>query len=269
MPTWCAIFSLMKIAFEKYQGSGNDFILIDDRQGFFPESDLEKISFLCHRHFGIGSDGLMLIRGHREVDFEMIFFNPDGSRSLCGNGSRCAVHLAKALGIAGNEGEFETTDGTHAYRSDQMGEIAIRMHDISKNQHYFNHRFIHTGSPHLIVNKKDVDHVDVVLEGRTLRNNPAFADMKGSNINFVSPMGPNSFGVRTYERGVEDETLSCGTGVTAVAIAMALDGLVENEAEIHTHGGVLKVRFHKDGNKFTDIWLSGPVNHVYSGVIDA
>ncbi len=259
----------MKVAFEKYQGSGNDFILIDDRQRIFPEADIEKISFLCHRHFGVGSDGLMLIRDHQDVDFEMVFFNPDGSRSLCGNGSRCAAHFAKALGIAHEEGEFETTDGIHQYRFEKAGEVAIQMHDISKNEHFLDHRFINTGSPHLIVKTDDVDYVDVVAEGRALRNNPIFADMKGSNINFVSPIDSNSFGVRTYERGVEDETLSCGTGVTAVALAMALDGLIENEAEIHTHGGVLKVRFQKDGNKFTDIWLSGPVSHVYSGVIDA
>jgi diaminopimelate epimerase len=257
----------MKIAFEKYQGTGNDFIIIDDRSRSFPDQDIELISRLCHRHFGIGSDGLMLIRDSDQTDFEMVFYNPDGSKSLCGNGSRCAVAYANKLGIANDEGKFLTTDGIHAYKLTGEAQVAIHMHDVSMMDSLEGHRFIHTGSPHLIVQTPDVDQVDVVTLGRQLRYRAAFKEMGGTNVNFVSDMGEACFGVRTYERGVEGETLSCGTGVTAVALAMAMEGKADALAEIHTHGGVLKVHFKMDDNKFTDIWLEGPVGYVFSGEI--
>ncbi len=259
----------MTIAFEKYQGTGNDFILINDTNSEFPEKEIEKISLLCHRHFGIGSDGLMLLQKSEVADFKMVFFNPDGSKSLCGNGSRCAVHFAERLGLAGKSRTFETTDGTHEYRFINEKQIGIRMHDISDHTTFLGHTFIHTGSPHLSVNVDDVDAVDVYGRGRALRFDPVFEHLQGTNVNFVSAMGGNAFGVRTYERGVENETLSCGTGVTAVALAKALEGSISSEAEIHTHGGVLKVRFEKNGNNFNNIWLEGPVAHVFSGEINA
>jgi diaminopimelate epimerase len=260
----------MNLVFEKYQGTGNDFVVIDDRKLTFPETDLEFIVHLCHRKFGVGSDGLMLIRNHPDADFEMVFFNPDGSRSLCGNGSRCAVHFAERLGLAGKKGTFITTDGAHDYEiMPADGRIAISMHNVSDSQILMGHMFIHTGSPHLIVEVSDVDSIDVFEQGRTLRYDGSFQSMNGVNVNFVEEMSEGCFGVRTYERGVENETLSCGTGVTAVALAMALKGKATENAEIHTHGGVLEVQFHKNGNKFTGIRLIGPVQHVFSGVLHA
>ncbi len=260
----------MSLGFEKYQGTGNDFVVIDDRQLIFPESNLPLVQKICNRKFGVGSDGLMLVRNHPEADFEMVFFNPDGSRSLCGNGSRCAVHFSRKLGMAAEIGTFTTTDGVHNYKVDPTtGIIAIGMHDVKKHSYAKGYRFIHTGSPHLIVNVDDIDHVDVLHEGVDLRRAAEFEQINGTNVNFVSEIGSGSFRVRTYERGVEAETLSCGTGVTAAAIAMALDGRATDQAEFHTQGGVLQVRFKKAGNNFTDIWLVGPVQHVFSGIFYA
>jgi diaminopimelate epimerase len=209
----------------------------------------------------------MLIRDSDHADFEMVFYNPDGSKSLCGNGSRCAVAYANKLGIAGDEGKFLTTDGIHAYKLIGQDQVAIHMRDVSTMDSIEGHRFIHTGSPHLIVQTPDVDQVDVEALGRQLRYRDSFKDMGGTNVNFVSDMGEACFGVRTYERGVEGETLSCGTGVTAVALAMGLEGKASDHAEIQTHGGVLQVDFKMANNKFTDIWLKGPVAHVFSGEV--
>ncbi len=260
----------MSLVFEKYQGTGNDFVVIDDRKLSFPENNLEFVMHICNRKFGVGSDGLMLIRNHPDADFKMVFFNPDGSKSLCGNGSRCAVHFAERLGVAGTKGTFITTDGLHTYEIIQAdGRIAISMHDVADSKVLKGHKFIHTGSPHLIVEVSDVDSTNVFAEGRALRYDRCFDSMNGVNVNFVEEISAGCFGVRTYERGVENETLSCGTGVTAVAIAMALEGKAIERAEIHTHGGVLEVQFHQNGNKFTGIRLIGPVQHVFSGVLHA
>lgn len=259
----------MKIAFEKYHGTGNDFIAIDHRNGALDGLTTERIQQMCQRRFGIGSDGLMLIREATRADFEMIFFNPDGSQSLCGNGSRCAVVFAQKLGLAGSSGTFLTTDGMHAYRLLDNGQVAIQMRDVGLPAKVRKHRFIDTGSPHLVVKTKDVDQVNVLKHGRRLRHLAAFEDRGGTNVNFVAPLGENAVGVRTYERGVEAETLSCGTGVTAVALALAADGMAHSPVEVHTHGGVLQVAFSRVDKGFEDIWLTGPVTHVYSGEIDA
>lgn len=259
----------MKIAFEKYHGTGNDFIAIDNRNGAHNGLKTETIQRWCRRRFGIGSDGLMLIQESKTADFEMVFFNPDGSKSLCGNGSRCAVVFAKKLGLARQSGTFLTTDGLHAYRILDNDVVAIQMRDVGRPVKVRKHRFLDTGSPHLVVKSKDVDQVNVLKHGRRLRHLPAFEDRGGTNVNFAAPLGENEIGVRTYERGVEAETLSCGTGVTAVALALASDGITGSPVKVHTHGGVLQVEFVQTEEGFEGVWLTGPVSHVYSGEIDA
>lgn len=260
----------MKINFEKYQGTGNDFVLIDDRNSAFPEDNIDLIKHICSPKFGVGSDGLMLIRTSSEADFEMIFFNPDGSKSMCGNGSRCAVHYAHKNGLAAESGSFITTDGAHKYKVISNDLIAIEMRDVRNPEKHSDHWFIDTGSPHLIIEVPNADKIDVIREGRKWRNEAVFIPINGTNVNFVSDiLDSGSFRVRTYERGVESETLSCGTGVTAVALAMNLEEKVEKRAEIETKGGNLSVQFQRDGAHFKNIWLEGPVKFVFSGQIDA
>ncbi len=258
------------IKFEKYHGTGNDFVLIDDREKTFPENNLNLIKHLCRSKFGIGSDGLMLIRNSAEADFEMVFFNPDGSKSLCGNGSRCAAHFAHKMGIASTSGTFVTTDGAHKYTVLENEIITVEMRNVHNPEKHGGHWFINTGSPHLIVFVRDVDAVDVIADGRNFRNNAVYIPIGGTNVNFVSKIHDSGmYKVRTYERGVESETLSCGTGVTAVALALNLEGKAEKRAELETKGGNLIVDFERDGAHFRNIWLQGPAKFVFSGVIDA
>ncbi len=259
----------MTVPFEKYQGTGNDFVVIDNRSGQLSGITTEQVNFLCHRKFGIGSDGLMLIQNCDEADFEMVFFNPDGSKSLCGNGSRCAVVFAERLGLAGKEGKFITTDGAHKYRILDSELVAVQMHDVGMPEVKAKKPFLNTGSPHLVIEVPDVDQIDVLRDGRNLRQLPEFQAMNGTNVNFVSPLGDGTYGVRTYERGVENETLSCGTGVTAVALVLAAQSGVPSPLRIHTHGGMLELSFVPNGQGFSDIWLQGPVKHVFNGTINA
>jgi len=260
----------MTINFQKYQGTGNDFVLIDDGDKSFPEGDIELIKHICTTKFGVGSDGLMLIRNSAEADFEMIFFNPDGSKSLCGNGSRCAVHYAHKNNLGGTAGTFITTDGAHQYKVLSNDLIAIEMRDVHNPEKHGGHWFIDTGSPHLVIQVPDADKVDVIREGRKWRNEPVFIPIGGTNVNFVSEISDSgSFRVRTYERGVESETLSCGTGVTAVALVMNLEEKASKRAEIETRGGNLTVTFQRDGAHFKNIWLEGPVKFVFSGQFHA
>jgi len=256
---------LMKWSFEKYQGTGNDFIIIDDRGAEFPE-DEQIISQVCNRKFGVGSDGLILIRDARQ-DFEMVFFNPDGSRSLCGNGSRCAVHFAHKMGLAGEKGIFSTTDGEHLYRFDG-DSVGIQMHNVSRIDEIAGYTFINTGSPHVIIEKELLDDLNIRNEAEPIRRNKAFEHMGGTNVNFVESLDTGGLKVRTFERGVEDETLSCGTGVTAVALAKADKTDVKSPVEIYTKGGKLFVFYEKRDGQFENIWLQGPAQYVYSGTID-
>ena len=260
----------MRINFEKYHGTGNDFILIDDRELTFPEDDLNLIKHLCNLKFGIGSDGLMLIRNSEEADFEMIFFNPDGSKSLCGNGSRCAVQFAHKMKICKDTGTFITTDGAHHFRVIDTDNVAVEMRDVHHPEKHGGNWFMNTGSPHLIIQVDDVDKVDVLTIGRKHRYDAVYIPINGTNVNFVSETNKSGvFKVRTYERGVEGETLSCGTGVTAVALTMNLENKADSKAEIETRGGNLLVEFQRKGAHFTNIWLTGPAKYVFSGQIHA
>ncbi|GJM28018.1 MAG: diaminopimelate epimerase [Cyclobacteriaceae bacterium] len=253
-----------EINFHKYQGTGNDFIMIDDRMNGFDLSRIDLISRWCDRKFGIGADGVILIRDHPDYDFEMVYFNPDGTQSLCGNGSRCAVRFAESLGIVSASCKFMAVDGLHEGQI-QGEQIRIKMHNVDTLLKTEEDYFVDTGSPHYVTLVKELANVDVVKEGRTIRNNPRFLP-GGTNVNFVQPKNGQVL-VRTYERGVEDETLSCGTGVTAVALVMAAQGF-ESPVNISAAGGDLQVSFIKTPDKgYTEVYLSGPAEKVFEGII--
>jgi len=259
------IFVVMPVVnFHKYQGTGNDFIMIDDRPGLFDERRLDLVGAWCDRKFGIGADGLILIRNHPRYDFEMLYFNPDGTQSLCGNGSRCAVKFANSLGMVEDHCTFLAVDGAHE-GSISGDMIRIKIQDVDKPDQTDGDYFIDTGSPHHIKMVPNVESVDVVSEGRTIRNSDRYLP-NGANVNFVEP-GTNEVLVRTYERGVENETLSCGTGVTAVALVMATRGF-ESPVNIKAVGGMLQVSFNRQADgSYTDVYLSGPAEKIYEGSI--
>ncbi len=255
----------MKISFQKYQGTGNDFILIDNRDLQFPSNQTELITRMCDRKFGIGADGLILIQEDDQLDFKMIFFNPDGSKSLCGNGSRCAVGFASQLGLAAEKTEFITTDGAHDAFFEK-GIIHFSLHDVEEIKHFEDGLFIDTGSPHFIKFVKDLDEIDVLEDGRRIRYEKRFAP-EGTNVNFVE-LQDNGISVRTYERGVENETLSCGTGVTACALASTTKGY-KSKVDISTIGGQLHVSFDQTApHEFRNIYLAGPVKKVFEGTYE-
>ena len=257
----------MQIEFFKYKGTGNDFVMIDNRNNIFDKTNLKHVQQLCDRKFGIGADGLILIEDLEDLHFNMIYFNADGSQSFCGNGSRCAVAFAKYLGIIEKQAMFLSTDGEHEAWINSQGEVSLKMHDVTEIEKGEGHYFINTGSPHYIVNVDDVSAVDVKGAGSKVRYNERFkAD--GTNVNFVK-FSDFELDIRTYERGVEDETLSCGTGVTAAALSLAdAKGLQEGVIYVNAAGGNLKVGFKRNGNDFNDIWLIGPATFVYHGAIE-
>ncbi len=262
----------MPIHFEKFQGNGNDFILIDDWNHQFPDENAELIKSLCTRKFGIGADGLILLRSDRQVDYKMVYFNADGNEgSLCGNGGRCMALFAKQKGYAGGEQLFSAIDGYHKAK---IGEstIALSMQSVSEvNKYNDNELVINTGSPHYVYFVEDTKHFDVENKGRSIRDSEQFKK-QGINVNFVSQDQDKCLNVRTYERGVEAETLSCGTGVVASAIAYHVLNLNGNagtnkrQLKIDTLGGPLWVYFQEKGNNhFEHIWLEGPVSRIFQG----
>ena len=256
----------MEHQFYKYQGTGNDFIIIDNRTLLFPKNDTQLIARFCDRRFGIGADGLLLLEDDDSSDFKMIYYNSDGNLgSMCGNGGRCLVAFAKLVGAIQKETEFVATDGLH--QATINGDIiSLKMKDVSniidKKQSFF----LNTGSPHHVQLVNDLESFKVVKEGKRLRY--GVYGEKGSNINFVEQLGTDTFAVRTYERGVEDETLSCGTGVTAVALAMSYAGKTTSKhINIRTKGGDLRIKFEGQSGNFSDIYLQGPAELVYKGMI--
>lgn len=257
----------MKLAFNKYQGAGNDFVMIDNRNGQFDKSDLNLVRKLCDRRFGIGSDGLILIENHSDLDFDMIYFNSDGSKSFCGNGSRCAISFAYELGLISTETTFNSTDGIHDGVYLSQKEIELNMHDVTTIEQIDEDFVINTGSPHYIKFVEDVDAIDILPEAHKIRYNSRFSK-EGINVNFVQILSDNSLKIRTYERGVEDETLACGTGVTAAAIAFKYTSEGESDIKVEVKGGNLKVKFNKEGSLINNIWLIGAGEKVFEGEID-
>ncbi|MCR9181369.1 MAG: diaminopimelate epimerase [Flavobacteriaceae bacterium] len=254
----------MNFSFYKYQGTGNDFVIIDNRQSYFSKNNTKLIAQVCDRKFGIGADGLILLENHPTLDFNMVYYNADGHQSsMCGNGGRCLVHFANFLNIIENKAVFEAIDGLHTAEIDN-DIVSLKMNDVTLVKIEKDHTFLNTGSPHHVTLCESLEQLDIETEGAKLRHN--LYGKEGANINFVKKLDENTFAVRTYERGVEAETLSCGTGVTAVAIAMHANGKSSsNEINLKTPGGNLKVQFQKEGSHYTNIYLVGPAVQVFKG----
>ncbi|WP_298427870.1 diaminopimelate epimerase [uncultured Kordia sp.] len=257
----------MQLIFYKYQGTGNDFVLIDNRQLLFPKNDTKLVNRLCDRKFGIGADGLILLEHDAKHDFEMVYYNADGNEStMCGNGGRCIVAFANFLGVIQSETTFMAIDGKH-YATIQDDIVDLQMQDVSTVEKHENHVFLDTGSPHHVLFKEKIEEFDIKKEGAAIRYGAPYFE-EGSNVNFVKKISDSEFRVRTYERGVEDETLSCGTGVTAVALAMhSLEETKANEISLQVEGGRLQVSFQKDGTTYKDIFLKGKATQVFKGEI--
>ena len=254
----------MKMTFYKYQGTGNDFVVIDNRNGFFPKDNHSMIAEICNRKYGIGADGLLLLENNSKVDFTMVYYNADGKLgSMCGNGGRCIVHFANFLNIINENILFEAIDGLHE-ASINNAIISLKINDVASINVNTNSVFLNTGSPHHVEMVEDLKNYNVAENGFLIRNKTY--GKEGSNINFVEKIGRNLFAVRTYERGVEAETLSCGTGVTAVAIALSETNRIDtNNVELHTEGGNLLVHFNKLNGTYYDVYLEGPAKQVFKG----
>lgn len=277
----------MTFDFFKYQGTGNDFVLIDDRitpdrvtpdrvtpdrvrpdrAGAFPAGDQALIERLCHRRFGIGADGLILLQHDPDYDFRMVYFNADGAEgSMCGNGGRCIVQFAHDLGLFETETRFRAVDGEHvAVVGDE--EVFLKMGDVAGIEDRAGLTFLNTGSPHVVRFTDDLESFDVVAQGRALRYDERFRP-GGTNVNFVQLLNDNTLFVRTYERGVEDETYSCGTGVTAAALVAYQQLQLPGPVPIRTLGGNLRVSFNPlPNNRFDQVYLIGPARRVFAGSI--
>ena len=255
--------------FYKYQGAGNDFVLIDGRNLNLQNIDSQRIAQLCDRRFGIGADGLMFLMPSEKYDFEMVYHNADGNLgSMCGNGGRCIVSFAKHLDIIDSETNFLAVDGPHYAKVTAEGDwVELQMIDVDTISSDADAFVLNTGSPHYVKEVKELETFNVYNEGHQIRNNATYkAD--GINVNFVEDKADHLF-VRTFERGVEDETYACGTGATAVALAMAKKNnqIGPVETPIRVLGGQLQINFHYDGKVFTDVFLCGPAELVFEGEI--
>ena len=260
----------MDVFFSKYQGTGNDFVMIDNRSGKWDHLSLNSIRAMCDRRFGIGADGLIKLNSSEGYDFEVDYYNSDGSKSFCGNGARCAVAFAKSKGINTAHVKFVAIDGEH--EASQVGAIvSLLMNDVNAVNLTGKDYVLNTGSPHYVQFVKKAEQLDVFEEGKKIRYSETYKE-KGINVNFVETLGKNELYIRTYERGVEDETLSCGTGVTAAALAYAVKEKLYDEhlISIKTRGGQLQVRFTRTGEEtFSEIFLIGPAVKVFEGEYNA
>jgi diaminopimelate epimerase len=258
----------MQLECFKYQGTGNDFVLLDNREKTISLTT-EQIKWLCDRRFGIGADGLMLLELEPGIDFKMVYFNSDGNESsMCGNGGRCITAFAKHLGLISDTAKFLAIDGIHEAKI-VNGIVSLKMNDVRQVEVGEDFFYLNTGSPHYVKFVSDIENIDVFEEGKKIRYNNRFA-AEGTNVNFIEKKDNELF-VRTYERGVEDETLSCGTGVTAAALIAAFKGQStdKNNCAIKTLGGNLNVKFDKVlENTFYNIWLEGPATFVFKTIID-
>ncbi len=258
----------MIIQFHKYQGTGNDFIILDNRENLYGSLTPEQVYFLCDRRFGIGADGLMLLQNQPGYDFEMVYYNADGNPgSMCGNGGRCMVKFAYSIGIEKMSYHFLAVDGPHEAEIDHDGLVSLKMKDIDRVKEYHGDFILDTGSPHYVKMVSDVKGLDVFRKGKEIRNSNNFS-RDGINVNFVSTLNDDEIYVRTYERGVENETLSCGTGVTAAAVICYHNENGYNDVTVHTPGGKLSVEYDRhDDDHYDNIWLTGPAVKVFEGKI--
>ena len=255
----------MNVPFYKYQGTGNDFVMIDNRNQSFPKDTLSLVHTLCDRHFGIGADGVILIENDANSDFRMIYFNADGSETFCGNGGRCAVAFAKYLKIINSKTNFIAFDGPH-YAEIENNIISLQMIDVKDIKVHENSVFAYTGTQHHVELVDNLNEYPVFENGKKIRYSYEYP---GSNVNFVQKINETTFRVRTYEKGVEDETLACGTGVTAVAIAMhKINKTASNSIFLPVEGGKLNVTFNVKNDNYTNVFLKGPAEFVFKGSIE-
>lgn len=254
----------MELHFYKYQGTGNDFILLDNRKGNIHVNS-KQIAWLCDRHMGIGADGLMLLEHKKGYDFHMVYYNSDGNEStMCGNGGRCITRFAERLGIISTHASFTAIDGAHKAAINDNDTITLHMNNVNGIDRFDGYCLLNTGSPHYVKEVTDVANTDVVNEGRSVRHRQDF-EPNGINVNFVQSIA-NGIWVRTYERGVENETLSCGTGVTASAIASTGEATGYFDIMVQTPGGLLQVTFTKTtSSSAEDVALRGAAEFVFEG----
>lgn len=259
----------MQITFYKYEGTGNDFVMIDNRQNIFPKNNLQLIEKLCDRRFGIGADGLLLLENDAATDFRMVYFNSDGNESsMCGNGGRCITAFAKSLNMIGDKTTFIATDGLHDAAILDNGLVNLQMKDVSEVKIKNDYVFLNTGSPHHVMLVDNLENQDVKTVGAQIRYSDLYGKA-GSNVNFVKQISKDHFALRTYERGVEDETLSCGTGATAAAIAMNAIGKTNSHTiRLDVEGGQLEVSFDKVDDRYINVFLKGPATFVFKGEVD-
>jgi diaminopimelate epimerase len=259
----------MTITFSKYHGAGNDFVLVDNRSGLFDNLSVDPVATVCHRRYGVGADGLILVGASAAADFTMTYYNADGKiGSMCGNGARCAVRFAQQVGITFKDFAFDAFDGVHRFELLDGGNVRVSMRDVLEIERSSNWLFMNTGSPHVVVPVYDLADIDVPGDGRKIRNSARFVK-EGVNVNFVEPID-GLVNIRTYERGVEDETLACGTGCVAAALWAAVENDVKpgsHTVKLKAKGGNLSVSFVRTDRGFTDVWLEGPVAHVFDGSI--
>lgn len=251
--------------FYKYQGTGNDFVMIDNRLGEWDDLSIENIQKLCDRRFGIGADGLIKINSAESVDFEVDYYNSDGSKSFCGNGARCSVAFAHFLDMIEGKTTFIAIDGIHEAEI-KNGTVKLKMGDVNNIHTYGNDFVLNTGSPHYVKYVEMLNNYNVYKNGNEIRNSETYKQ-EGINVNFVEKLSDKELFVRTYERGVEDETYSCGTGVTAAALTFMKNNN-QTFVGIKVMGGNLKVYAEKDGDGFKNIWLEGPAVQVFKGNIN-
>lgn len=258
----------MNLPFVKYQGTGNDFVMIDNRSGNWDVLSVPAIRKLCDRRFGIGADGLIKINSIPGYDFEVDYYNSDGSKSFCGNGARCAVAFAHELGITGDRVSFMAIDGEHEAVK-KNGLVYLKMNDVLEIVPSQSEFVLNTGSPHFVHFTENVADFDIVAYGKQIRYSDKYKQ-EGINVNAIHQLDEQSFEIRTYERGVEDETLSCGTGVTAAALALGAKNRVEGDFEykVTSQGGDLSVKFTCQDSVFTNIWLIGPAVSVFKGEVN-
>jgi diaminopimelate epimerase len=256
----------MKFNFYKYQAAGNDFIIVDDRLSSFPKDKASKINQLCNRHMGIGADGLILVQNSTEGDFKMIYFNSDGNQgSLCGNGGRCVFAFARSLNIVKNEGVFEACDGLHFASMKKDNLVSLDMNDVQNITKNGDSLFINTGSPHHLELVDDISKINVNDQGAAIRYGEPYLDL-GTNVNYIEILNKDTLKIRTYERGVEKETLSCGTGAVAAGVGVHFMGLTKSTSiNIHASGGILKTVFKPSLGRYSEIKLIGPAEFIFSG----
>ncbi len=261
----------MTVKFYKYQGTGNDFVMIDNRpHHFFTKKHTAFVKHLCDRKFGIGADGLILLNDKKDYDFEMVYFNSDGNEStMCGNGGRCLIKFAHDLGAIDQKCLFLAIDGPHEGAILNEGVISLKMKDVDSLEHYNdNDVILNTGSPHYVRFANNIGGMDIVKDAKSIRYSGRFSK-EGINVNFAERISGDEIFVRTYERGVEDETLSCGTGVVASSLAFAAKGGNKvDSVRVKTPGGKLEVRFSASGEGYKDVFLIGPAERVFEGTIE-